>query len=143
MKDTVIWNIEQGQRLTGAQVGAAEVKRTQLFHRMREFMEKYDFLVAPAVQVLPFDVEIPTRHGSTVTKWAIISTGCVRVTTITVTGAPALCLPGGFSHGGLPVGLQIVGRHQDDFGVLQIATRPSERSAGYGKQKPVIARNNP
>ena len=59
MKDTVIWNIEQGSRLTGPQVGAAEVKRTQLFHRMREFMEKYDFLVAPAVQVLPFDVDVP------------------------------------------------------------------------------------
>jgi len=118
MKDTVIWNIEQGQRLTGAQVGAAEVKRTQLFHRMREFMEKYDFLVAPAVQVLPFDVEIPypTRiNGDEMGSYIDWMRSCYY---ITVTGAPALCLPGGFSRGGLPVGLQIVGRHQDDFGVL-------------------------
>jgi len=47
MKDMVIWNIEEGARLTGPQVGAAESKRTQLFHRMREFMGDYDFLVAP------------------------------------------------------------------------------------------------
>ena len=142
MKDTVIWNIEQGQRLTGAQVGAAEVKRTQLFHRMREFMEKYDFLVAPAVQVLPFDVEIPypTRiNGDEMGSYIDWMRSCYY---ITVTGAPALCLPGGFSRGGLPVGLQIVGRHQDDFGVLQIASAV-ERSTGYWKQKPVIARNNP
>ena len=59
MKDTVIWNIEEGARLTGPQVGAAEVKRTQLFHRMHEFMEKYDFLIAPVAQVLPFDVDVP------------------------------------------------------------------------------------
>ena len=142
MKDTVIWNIEQGQRLTGAQVGAAEVKRTQLFHRMREFMEKYDFLVAPAVQVLPFDVEIsyPTRiNGEEMSSYIDWMRSCYY---ITVTGAPALCVPGGFSRGGLPVGLQIVGRHQDDFGVLQIAYAV-ERSTGYGKQKPAIARNNP
>src|SRR6185295_434477 len=101
MKDTVIWNIEQGQRLTGAQVGAAEVKRTQLFHRMREFMEKYDFLVAPAVQVLPFDVEIPypTRiNGDEMGSYIDWMRSCYY---ITVTGAPALCLPGGFSRGGL------------------------------------------
>jgi amidase len=142
MKDTVIWNIEQGQRLTGAQVGAAEVKRTQLFHRMREFMEKYDFLVAPAVQVLPFDVEIPypTRiNRDEMGSYIDWMRSCYY---ITVTGAPALCVPGGFSRGGLPVGLQIVGRHQDDFGVLQIA-HAVERSTGYWKQKPAIVRNNP
>ena len=59
MKDTVIWNIEEGARLTGPQVGAAEVKRTALYHRMREFMRRYDYLVAPVAQVLPFDVGIP------------------------------------------------------------------------------------
>ena len=59
MKDTVISNIEEGSRLTGPQLGAAEVKRTRLYHRMREFFGRFDFLVAPAVQVLPFDVQIP------------------------------------------------------------------------------------
>ena len=56
MKDTVIWNIEAGARLTGAQVGRAEVLRTALYHRVREFMKQYDFIAAPVVQVLPFDV---------------------------------------------------------------------------------------
>ncbi|MBC8006991.1 MAG: amidase [Prolixibacteraceae bacterium] len=140
MKDTVIWNIEEGARLTGPQVGAAEVKRTQLFHRMREFMEKYDFLIAPVVQVLPFDIDVPyvTRINDvdlgTYIDWM---RSCYY---ITVTGAPALSVPCGFSHEGLPVGLQVVGRHGDDFGVLQIA-HAFERATGFWKRHPTIAQN--
>ncbi|MEO8164038.1 MAG: amidase family protein, partial [Betaproteobacteria bacterium] len=140
MKDTVIWNIEQGARLTGPQVGAAEVKRTQLFHRMRAFMETYDFLVAPVVQVLPFDVEVPypTRiNGIALDSYIDWMRSCYY---ITVTGAPALSVPCGFSAG-LPVGLQIVGRHQDDFGVLQMA-HAFEQATGFGKQRPAAAHNN-
>ncbi|HET6885042.1 MAG TPA: amidase family protein, partial [Rubrobacteraceae bacterium] len=51
MKDTVVWNIEEGARLGGPQVGRAERKRTELFHRMRSFTGSYEFLVAPVSQV--------------------------------------------------------------------------------------------
>ena len=40
---------------------------------------------------------------------------------VTVTGHPAISVPCGFTEDGLPIGLQIVGRHQDDWGVLQLA----------------------
>ncbi|MGH2386985.1 MAG: amidase family protein, partial [Chloroflexota bacterium] len=56
---------------------------------------------------------------------------------ITVTGAPALSVPCGFSRDGLPVGLQIVGRHQDDFGVLQMA-HAFEQATGFGKRRPPL-----
>lgn len=140
MKDTVVWNIEEGARLTGPQVGAAEFKRTQLFHRMREFMQDYDFLVAPVVQVLPFDVTVPyvTRINDTELETYIDwMRSCYY---ITVTGAPALSVPCGFSSGGLPVGLQIVGRYQDDFGVLQIA-HAFEQATGFWKQRPASAQH--
>src|SRR5580700_7300088 len=112
MKDTVVWNIEQGAKLTGPQVGTAEAKRTALYQRMREFMRRYDYLVAPAVQVLPFDVETPypTRINEvdleTYLDWM---RSCYY---ITVTGAPALSVPCGFTSSGLPVGLQIIGAHR-------------------------------
>jgi amidase len=140
MKDTVIWNIEQGARLTGPQVGAAEVKRTLLYHRMREFMEGYEFLVAPVAQVLPFgiDVQYPTQiNGVGLESYIDWMRSCYY---ITVTGAPALSVPCGFSSGGLPVGLQIVGRHLDDFGVLQIA-HAFEQATECGKRRPAIAQN--
>jgi amidase len=40
---------------------------------------------------------------------------------ISATGAPAIAVPCGFSASGLPVGLQIIGPHRQDFAVLQIA----------------------
>ena len=57
MKDTVIWNIEEGARLSGPQIGRAERKRTELYHRMRAFMQTYEFLISPVSQVPPFDVK--------------------------------------------------------------------------------------
>jgi len=137
MKDTVVWNIEQGTVLSGPQVAAAERKRTLLFHRMREFMDNYDFLVAPVVQVLPFDVNQPyvtEINGQTMTTYIDWMKSCYW---ISVTGQPALSVPSGFSAGGLPVGLQIVGRNRDDFGVLQIG-HAFERATGYWKQRPAF-----
>jgi amidase len=120
MKDTVIWNIEEGARLTGAQVGRAEVKRTELYHRVRRFMEQYEFLAAPVVQVPPFDVgqpwvkEIDGQPMHTYLDWM---KSCYL---ISATGSPALSIPCGFTAEGLPVGLQLIGRHEHDFGVLQL-----------------------
>jgi amidase len=138
MKDTVVWNIEQGRKLSGPQVGAAERKRTALFHRMRRFMDNYDFLAAPVAQVLPFDVsrpyvtDIAGRKLDTYIDWM---KSCYWVS---VTGQPAVSVPCGFSAAGLPVGLQIVGRHRDDFGVLQLA-HAFERATGLWKRRPAVA----
>ena len=138
MKDTVVWNIEEGAKLTGPQVGRAEVQRTELYHRARGFMEQYAFLAAPVVQVLPFDVnqpwvtEIDGHRMQTYVDWM---KSCYF---ITVTGLPAISVPCGFSAEGLPVGLQIVGRHQDDFGVLQLA-HAFEQQTGFCKTRPAIA----
>lgn len=138
MKDTVIWNIEEGAALTGPQVGAAERKRTQLFHRVREFMENYDFLAAPVTQVLPFDVDKPyvtEIDGVGLQTYIDWMKSCYW---ITVTGLPAISVPSGFSAAGLPVGLQIAGRHRDDFGVLQLA-HAFESATGHWKRRPQVA----
>jgi amidase len=137
MKDTVVWNIEEGASLSGPQVGAAEARRTQLFHRMREFMDNYDFLVAPVVQVLPFDVNIPYPteiNGAAMSTYVDWMKSCYHVT---VTGAPALSVPCGFSSNGLPVGVQIIGRHQDDWGVLQLGHAFEEASACWKRRPPL------
>jgi amidase len=137
MKDTVIWNIEQGAKLTGAQVGAAEIKRTRIYHRMREFMQTYDYLVAPVTQVLPFDVDVPfppSIEGVQFTTYLDWMKSCYL---ITVTGAPAMSVPCGFSSSGLPVGLQIVGRHRQEFELLQMAYA-FEQATGCWKRRPPL-----
>jgi amidase len=57
---------------------------------------------------------------------------------ITVTGLPAISVPAGFTADGLPVGLQIVGRHQDEWGVLQLA-HAFEQATGFGRRRPPLA----
>jgi len=138
MKDTVVWNIEQGLALSGPQVARAERKRTELYHRVREFMQRYSFLAAPVVQVLPFDVSEPwvrEINGQPMATYVDWMRSCYFVS---VTGLPAISVPCGFSTEGLPVGLQIVGQHQDDFGVLQLA-HAFERHTGFWKTRPGIA----
>jgi amidase len=69
MKDTVVWNIEEGARLSGPQIGRAERKRTVLFHRVRSFMQSYEFLVSPVSQVPPSTWRSATSRRSTVKGW--------------------------------------------------------------------------
>jgi amidase len=135
MKDTVVWNVEEGRRLTGPQVGRAERLRAELYHRVRVFMETYEFLVLPVAQVLPFDVkeryvrEINGEEMGTYIDWM---RSCYYVT---VTGLPAISVPCGFTPEVLPVGVQIVGRHRDDFGVLQLA-HAFEGATNFWKRHP-------
>jgi amidase len=138
LKDTIIWNIEQGQKLTGPQLGRIEALRTELCHRVRAFMETYDFMVCPVNQVPPFDIneqwvrEIDGVKMDTYIDWM---KSCYY---ITVTGLPAISVPCGFTPEGLPVGMQIVGRHNDDFGVLQLAHAFEKATGVWQKHPPVV-----
>ncbi len=137
LKQTVIWNIEEGQRLTGSQVARAERKRTELFHRMRAFFERFDFLVCPVTQVLPFDVttEYPMEiDGHPLANYIEWMKSCYRISAATL---PAISVPAGFSSGGLPVGLQIVGPYLGDFGVLQLA-HAFEQVTRFGERRPPV-----
>ena len=138
MKDTVIWNIEQGMKLTAAEIGAAEIKRAALYERVRKFMETYEFMVFPVSQHPPFDVtqpyltEVAGVQMDTYIDWM---RSCYY---ITATGHPAISVPCGFTDEGLPVGIQIVGRHQSEFAVLQLAYAFQE-ATGFWKQRPAVA----
>jgi amidase len=57
---------------------------------------------------------------------------------ITVTGHPCISVPAGFTDDGLPVGIQIVGRHQADFAVLQLA-HAFEQATQVGRKRPPLA----
>lgn len=138
IKETVIWNAEEGQKLTGPQLSRAEMKRTQLYHRVRNFMETYEYLILPVSQVPPFPVTqeyITEINGVQMETYIDWMKSCYF---ITVTGLPAISVPCGFTPEGLPVGVQIVGRHEDDFGVLQLAYAFQE-ATGFWKTHPAVA----
>jgi amidase len=87
--------------------------------------------------VPPFDVNTPYptaingRALPTYIDWMRVCSD------ITVTGLPAISVPCGFTPEGLPVGIQIVGRHHDDWGVLQLA-HAFERATGFWKRRPPL-----
>ena len=121
VKETILWEIERGERLTVAEIVRAETKRTELYHRMRRFMERYDCFVLPTVQVPPFAINqpYPTEiDGVAMETYIDWMKSCYY---ISIVGNPAISVPCGFTPEGLPVGLQIVGRHRDDWGLLQMA----------------------
>ena len=140
VKDTVIWNVEQGLALTPGKIARAEALRSELFHRMRSFLERYDFLLCPVNQLPPFlaEQEYPTEiAGVKMSNYLDWMKSCYY---ITITGHPAISVPAGFTSDPvpLPVGLQIVGRYRDDFGVLQLA-HAFEQETMVWRQRPSIA----
>jgi len=137
LKETVIWNIEQGLALDGETVARAERLRTEVYQRLRAFLEKYEFLLGPVNQLPPFpvDTEYPTEiAGVRLENYLDWMKSCYYVT---LASHPAISVPAGFTPGGLPVGLQIVGRYRDDFGVLQLA-HAFERETEVWKRRPTF-----
>jgi amidase len=138
IKETIIWNVESGQKLSGPDLSRAEMKRTRLYHRVRRFMETHEFLILPVSQVPPFSIDQPyisEINGQTLDTYIDWMKSCYYISAI---GLPAISVPCGFTESGLPVGVQIVGRHNDDFGVLQIA-HAFEQATQTWKRRPDVA----
>ncbi|MGO9762042.1 MAG: amidase [Solirubrobacteraceae bacterium] len=135
LKDTVVWNIQQGLELTPQRIAAAVSARSSIVARALEFFERFDALVLPVAQVLPFPVEVDwvrEIEGEPMEHYVAWQRTCSR---ITVTAHPAIGVPGGFTAGGLPVGLQIVGRYRDERNLLRLA-QAFESATGFGLRRP-------
>jgi amidase len=139
MKDTVIWNVEAGLKLKGPRLGVAERKHGELYQRVRTFFERYEFLLCPVNQVPPFPVEVPwvkEINGEPMKTYLDWMRSCFY---ITVTGHPAISVPAGFTPEGLPVGIQIVGRHRGEFALLQFAHAFEQATLNGRRRPPVVA----
>ncbi len=137
LNEYVHWHVEEGRKLTGPYLARLDAKRTALYERMRAFMEKYEFFILPVNQVLPFDVKThyPTEiAGVKMENYIAWMKSAYYISTV---GNPAISVPCAFSSSGLPIGIQIVGRHNDDWGVLQMAYA-FEQATNIGKRRPSV-----
>jgi amidase len=118
LKPEVIWNIEKGLALTGADIARAEAQRGAMFARTLEFFRTYDLLLCPATIVPPFPVEqryvteCAGKKFETYVDWLAIAYA------ITLVACPAISIPAGFTAEKLPVGIQIVARPRGEAELL-------------------------
>jgi len=114
-------NLDAGLALDPRSLGAAHHARGRLWHTMRELFAHVDYLVTPTTAVPPFPVEqnYPTevagRPMRTYVDWF------APTFLLSLTGLPVASVPCGIDTRGLPVGLQVVGRPQDEEAVLTLA----------------------
>jgi ureidomalonase len=121
MKPELVWEIEYGLRLTALDLTRAAAARDAWYAAVVDMFETYDFVVAPSAQVFPFDKSvhwpetIDGRPMDTYHRWM------ETVVPWTMAGHPVAAMPAGLDARGLPMGIQIVGRHHGDHDVLRIA----------------------
>ena len=137
MQENLVKNIEQGLTLTASEIANGERLRTNLFHRVRQFMERYDLIVTPTTPVPPFGLEhrsgppaingVPMKHYI---QWALLTYA------FTVINAPAISVPAGLTKDRLPVGLQIAGRWRDEVTVLRAAAA-FEQAQPWAQLRPI------
>ena len=134
-KDTLLWEVDRGLKLSAMDIARAELTRLEVWERMREFMDKYEYFILPSTQVPPFDVNLPYPSSVDGVKMATYIDWMKACWYISFVENPSISVPAGFTPDGLPVGLQIVGRHRKERSVLQLAHAFTE-AARVGERRP-------
>ena len=121
LKPEAVFEVERGLKLSAFDISAASDVRSEWYQAVRQFFERYDFLVAPTAQLFPFDADLDWPQEIAGTRMSTYHEWMKGVLPITMAGSPALAAPAGFSKRGLPIGIQIVGPNRADFACMQLA----------------------
>lgn len=138
LKPEVIWEIEQGRRLSALDVHDASVVRSEWYAQAMVLFETYDALVVPTAQVWPFPIEwdwpkqVAGQTMDTYHRWMelVIPTSLI--------GLPAVAVPAGFGAGGLPMGMQLFGPRGGDSALLSLAQAYHEVTDWPGQRPPPV-----
>ena len=133
----VAWNTERGLELTVAELSRATELRAALAQRVAGFFGTFEVLACPVSQVVPFDVTLDWVHDIDGVPQHTYLDWMASCYLISATGLPAISVPAGFTPGGLPVGLQLVGRWRAEWPLLAVA-HAFESATGYGKIAPPL-----
>lgn len=135
LKPETLWEIEQGQRMTMAEVYEASTIRSRWYAHAARLFDRYDTLILPAAQVWPFPADwrwpqaINGHPMDTYHRWMEV------VVPVSLIGLPALCLPAGFGAAGLPTGMQLIGPTGADAKLLAIG-QAYHRATDWPGQRP-------
>ncbi|WP_407492079.1 amidase [Pseudooceanicola sp. MF1-13] len=135
IREDAIWEIERGRALSAQQIMRASSIRSNWFRKASELFQTYDALIAPTAQVWPFPVDwahpkqIAGQQMDTYHRWMECVIPCSLI------GLPGVAVPAGFGDNGLPMGLQFIGPHRGDLGVLQLA-QGWHQATGWPDKRP-------
>ncbi len=108
----------QGERYSALDIQRLQMERGALGSHLRQFMQRFDLLVTPAVAIPAFDARpagtVP-MNDQAMLGWTPFSYP------FNLSQQPAITVPCGLTQAGLPIGLQLVGRMFDDALVLRAA----------------------
>jgi aspartyl-tRNA(Asn)/glutamyl-tRNA(Gln) amidotransferase subunit A len=106
--------------------------RTLMRKDFEEAFQQVDVIVAPTAPTPAF------RIGEKTENPLQMYLSDIHTIPVNLAGIPAISIPCGFSHGNLPIGLQIMGRHFDEGMLLRVAYT-FEQNTDYHLKKPPIA----
>lgn len=136
-------NYEMGAKMSLSDVAWAQAEQTRIYRRFQETFRDYDLVLSPTVPVTPFpwtqlylaELEgMPLRnyyHWLSLTYFITLATN------------PAISLPCGVDHKGMPFGLQVVGRARGDAELLSAAHAMEQAFAGIaglGRPRPDLGK---
>ena len=121
LKPDIVWNVEFGQRLTGAEIAHAHLLRGRIAAEVARFFETVDLILCPTTIVPPFGVDERTVTACNGVAFETYIDWLAIVSAFTLAGVPALSLPCGFTGDGLPVGLQIAAPVRCEARLLSMA----------------------
>lgn len=123
-------NYELGAKLSLADMAAAHTDQTRLFRRFQQTFRDYDVVLCPTTPVTPFpwtQLYLAELNGEKLRNyyhWLALTYVVTLVTN------PAVSIPCGVDHRGMPFGLQVVGRFRGDRELLGIAHALEQAFAG-------------
>ena len=142
LKPEAIWEVENGLKLSAMDVFRASAARSDWYRAISQLFERYDYLLLPSAQLFPFDKswdwpkEVAGKAMDTYHRWMEV------VIPATLSGCPVANVPVGFNEQGLPMGIQIIGKHQADMAVLQLAHAYEQASRWYQRCPPPMLKGD-
>lgn len=139
LKPEAQWEVEQGRKVTGADVPHLLAARLRWYQAFVSLFESHDFLVTPTAQLFAFDAkthwptEIAGKKMDSYLRWMQV---CGL---ITMTGCPALAAPAGFDAQGRSMGIQIIGKPRREMDCLKIANAYDEATHWPSKRPSPLA----
>jgi Asp-tRNA(Asn)/Glu-tRNA(Gln) amidotransferase A subunit family amidase len=110
-----------GAKMTLADVAWAEAEQTRIYRRFQATFQEYDLVLSPTVPVTPFPwtnlylAEMEGKPLKNYYHWLALTYF------ITIVNNPAVSIPAGVDHKGMPFGLQVVGPMRGDASLLGAA----------------------